>query len=177
MTTADRPAGPTGRTVDIGLGLVLVAGIAFTAYMFTTSWGGVSWVLGTVVSVAVGGLALVRERWRPRAVVAGLVVTAGAVTVSLIAGDRLPREPAPVTALALAVLVGSAVRTLPGGAACGIAVGGAVVTGLGWIEGPGPVPALATTAMGAALLVGPVLRRIDRTRGRYARPPRDAARS
>ncbi|MFI6284671.1 metal transporter [Streptomyces sp. NPDC051018] len=178
--TAQRPARPAGTMFNIGLGGVIVLGIAFTAYMFMTSWGGASWVFGSAVSIGVGGLALLRERWVAPTAVVGLAVTAGAITVSLLAGDDLPREPAPVTALALSVLVGSAIRTLPAGAAIGIAGGGMAVTALAWSGGLHAVAGLATLAMTAALLLGPALRGIDRGRraetpgpqGAWGAPPR-----
>ncbi|MFJ4767662.1 metal transporter [Streptomyces uncialis] len=164
MDTGERRAGPAGRTFDAGLGAVFVLGIVFTAYMFMTSWGGVSWLFGSAVSVVVSGLALLRERWKPLPVCAGLVVTSTAVVVSMTAGDDLPREPAPVTALALSVLVGSALRTLPRGPAVGTAIGGVVLTGGIWSDGLSGVSVLATTGMIAALVTGPVLRGLDRDR-------------
>ncbi|MFJ7423248.1 metal transporter [Streptomyces uncialis] len=173
MDTGERRTRPAGRTFDTGLGSVFVLGIVFTAYMFMTSWGGVSWMFGSAVSVAVSGLALLRARWKPLPVCAGLVVTSTAVVVSTTAGDDLPQEPAPVTALALAVLVGSALRTLPRGPAAGIAVGATVLTGIIWSEGLSGVSLLATTGMVAALVTGPVLRGLDRDR-RTDRAPRGA---
>lgn len=162
MDTEERRAVPDGRTFDAGLGAVFALGIVFTAYMFMTSWGGVSWMFGSAVSVVVGGLALLRERRKPLPVYAGLVVTSAVVVASMTAGDDLPREPAPVTALALAVLVGSALRTLPRGPAAGTAVGVVVLTGVIWSDGLSGVPVLATTAMTAALVTGSVLRGLDR---------------
>ena len=103
--------------------------------MLMDSWGGVSWVFGSAVSIVVSGLALMRERQTMLTASAGLAVTAVAVVVSLVAGDDLPQEPAPITVLALSVLVGSAIRTLPMGPAAGIAAGGVVVTGLTWFTG------------------------------------------
>lgn len=166
MTTATahhRP-GAASRAADLGLGLVLAAAIAFTAFLFATSWGGTAWLPGSGVSVAVAVLALLRHRWQTLTAVAGPTVAAGAVAVSLIAGDRLPKEPAPATAMALAVLVGSAVRTLPAPAATGIAVGGIAVPGLALVEGPSPAAAWAAVCLCGALLTGPVLRRVDRAR-------------
>lgn len=149
---------------NIGLGFVIALGIAFTVFMLRNSWGGASWVFGTSVSVTVGGLALLRERQRMLTAVAGLVVTAGAVTVSLIVQNALPQEPAPITALALSVLVASAIRTLPVESAAGIAAGGVLVTGAIWFNGYSGVTSQATMGMIAALVTGPVLRSLDRTR-------------
>jgi uncharacterized membrane protein len=142
----------------IGLGVVFSLGGVFTTFMLMDSWGGASWVFGSAVSIIVGGLALMRERQRMQTAIAGLAVTAVAVAVSLIAGDDLPEEPAPITALALSVLVGSAIRTLPRGPAAGIALGGVVVTGVTWLNGWTGVTNLATTGMTAALVTGLVLR-------------------
>jgi hypothetical protein len=50
---------------------------------------------------------------------------AAAVVVARVADP--PQEPGPVTALALAVLVGSGLRTLPGPRAAAVAVGGFTV--------------------------------------------------
>ncbi|MER6812907.1 hypothetical protein ABT299_26890 [Spirillospora sp. NPDC000708] len=53
MNAADRPR-PAGAVLSgIGLGLVFALGIAFTTYMLMDSWGGTSWVLDLVISVAV----------------------------------------------------------------------------------------------------------------------------
>ncbi|MFJ8469209.1 metal transporter [Streptomyces swartbergensis] len=163
---------------SIGLGVVFALGIAFTTFMLMDSWGGASWVFGTVVSIIVGGLALMRERRKLPTAAAGLAVTAVAVVVSLAAGDDLPQEPAPVTALAMAVLVGSAIRTLPVGQAAGIAAGSVVVTGVTWAHGWTGVTNLATMATVAALVMGSTLRGLDRkqranspTQGSWANPP------
>ncbi|WP_202797010.1 metal transporter [Kribbella flavida] len=149
---------------DLGLAIVFVLGIAWTAFMLMTSWGGTSWVFCSAVSVVVGGLALLRERQLLLTTIAGLAVTGIAVAVSLSAAEDLPQEPAPVTALALAVLVGSAIRTLPIGQVAAVAVGGVVIVGATWFEGSTAVTVLATTGMVAALVVGPVLRVLDRVR-------------
>ncbi|MER6712668.1 metal transporter [Streptomyces sp. NPDC006129] len=161
MNTGERPTRPGGRTFDLALGVVYALGIVFTAFMFMSSWGGTSWVFGSAVSTVVSGTALMRERHKLLTTVAGLVVTAAAVTVSLKAGDDLPQEPAPITALALSVLVGSAIRTLPAGQAAGIAVSGVVVTAVVWSDGWSGVTSLATMGMIAALVMGLLLRGLD----------------
>ncbi|MFI7019036.1 metal transporter [Streptomyces sp. NPDC050164] len=165
---------------NIGVGVVFALGIVFTTFMLMDSWGGGSWVFGSAVSTIVGGLALMRERQKVLTAVAGLAVTAVAVAVSLIAGEELPQEPAPITAPALSVLVGSAIRTLPTGPAAGIAVGGVVVTGVTWFDGWSGVTNLATMGMAAALVMGPALRGLDRNQranapapqGSWVDPPR-----
>ncbi|MFD5090045.1 metal transporter [Amycolatopsis thailandensis] len=158
MTSAQRPA---GIMVNVGLGIVFAAGIAFTAVMLMNSWGRASWVFCTLVAVVLSALALLRERQKTLIAGAGVAVAAVAVIVSLIAGDSLPKEPSPITGLALAVLVGSAIRTLPVGPAVAIAAGGIAVNVGAWFDGRDTVPVLATTAMVVALVVGPSLRTRD----------------
>ncbi|MFE0966468.1 metal transporter [Streptomyces fungicidicus] len=174
MNTAEGPTRPPGRMFDVGLAVVLALGIVFTAFMFMTSWGGTAWLFGTAVSVVVSAVALFRARFKALTAIAGLVLTAGAVTVSRIAGDDLPQEPAPATALALSVLVGSAIRTLPAGGAAAIAVGGVAVTVAFWLEGLSGVASAATLAMTAALVLGPVLRLLDRRALATPREPQES---
>ncbi|MEU4391689.1 metal transporter [Kribbella sp. NPDC023855] len=152
----------TRKLYDLGLAIVFVLGIAFTAFMLMTSWGGTSWVFCSAISIVVGGLALLRERQKLLTAIAGLAVTGIAIAVA--AAGNLPEEPAPITALALAVLVGSAIRTLPIGPAAGVAAAGVAVVGAAWFDGSGAVTVMATTAMIAALVVGAVLRGLDRLR-------------
>ncbi|WP_235783489.1 metal transporter [Amycolatopsis orientalis] len=169
MTSAERPA---GIMVNVGLGIVFAAGIVFTAVMLMNSWGGTSWVFGSTVAVVLSGLALLRERQKTLIAGAGVAVAALAVVVSLIAGDSLPKEPSPITGLALAVLVGSAIRTLPSGAAMAIAAGGIAVTVGAWVDGRTTVPYLATAVMVIALVVGPSLRARDHHLRVTGAPPR-----
>jgi hypothetical protein len=159
---------------NIVLGVVFALGIVFTAFMFMTSWGGASWVFGSVVSIVVSGIALLRKRHGLLTAVAGLVVTAAAVVVSLKAGDDLPQEPAPITAFALSVLVGSALRTLPAAQAAGIAVGGITVIVVIWFDGLSGVTTLATLAMAVALVMGPLLRGLDSRALAGAQTPQDS---
>ncbi|GAA4535008.1 hypothetical protein GCM10023192_30920 [Amycolatopsis samaneae] len=147
--------------VNVGLGIVFAAGIVFTAYMLMNSWGGASWVFSSAVSVVVCVLALLRERQPALFAGAGVAVTAIAVLVSLVAGHALPQEPAPITALAMAVLIGSALRTLPIRPAVTIALGGVVVVIGAWIDGQAAVTYLATAGLAAALVLGPLLRTRD----------------
>ncbi|MEV0666667.1 hypothetical protein ACIBI3_31220 [Actinomadura luteofluorescens] len=144
--------------VNAGLGVVFALGIAFTAYMLIRSWGGAYWLFTTAVAVVMCGLALLRRRsaW-PAA--AGVAVAAGAVGVSMAA--ELPQEPSPMAALALAVLVGSSLRALPGRSAAAVAAGGAAVIALAWFSGPTSSTAslaLATVMVAGALVLGPLLR-------------------
>lgn len=148
------------NAVDFGLGTVFALGIAGTILMLVDSWGGASWTLTTTVSVVVSGLALLRRRHRALTAVAGLAATAVGIGVS--AATDLPQEPGPVTALALAVLVGSALRTLPPARACGLALASLAVLAGAWVSGDGAVLVLATLACAAALALGTGLRALDR---------------
>ncbi|WP_205718650.1 hypothetical protein [Actinomadura sp. WMMA1423] len=147
---------------NAGLAVVSALGIAFTAYMLIRSWGGAYWLYSTAVAVVMCGLALVRGRRRAWPPVAGLAVAAGAVGTSLAAD--LPREPSPVTALALAVLVGSSVRSLPVPSAVAVAAGGAAVTALGWSAGPTAPITLAALLVAGGLVAGVLLRAADLVR-------------
>jgi hypothetical protein len=131
MNTVDRPARLAGIVVDVGLGFVFAVGLAVTAYMLVVSWGGAYWVFNCAAGVVVCLLALLRRRDRTWTAVAGLAVVAVAVVVSLVAD--LPQEPGPVTALALSVLVGSAIRTLPAPKAGAIAAAGFAVVAGTWL--------------------------------------------
>ncbi|QKW34508.1 metal transporter [Actinomadura sp. NAK00032] len=144
--------------LNIGLGLMFALGSAFTALMLAVSWGGAYCVFTTAVAVVVSGLALLRGRRRVWPAAAGLTVAAGAVGVSL--ATDLPQEPAPTTALALAVLIGSALRAVPAPSAACIAVGGVAVIALGWVSGVSAVTALATILIVGGLAAGVLLRAI-----------------
>jgi hypothetical protein len=156
---------PGAMVADIGLGVVFALGIAFTAYMLITSWGKAYWAYDSAVAVVVCALALLCERRKVWTAPAGVTVTAAATVVSLVAD--WPQEPAPVTALALAVLVGSSLRTLPAWPAAAITAGGVMVIMLAWLSGPNGVAALATAALAGGLVLGPALRLYDK--GRRAR--------
>ncbi|MFY1690924.1 hypothetical protein [Plantactinospora sp. WMMB782] len=122
MNTAYRSA------VNVTLGLVFVVGVGLTAYLIADSWGGLYWLFDCLAGVVAGVLALLRGPRRSWPVAGGLAVAAVAVVVARI--FDLPQEPGPVTALAVAVLVGSGIRTLPGRRAATVAAGGfAIVLG------------------------------------------------
>lgn len=142
--------------LNIGLGLTFALGIAFTAFMLAVSWGGAYWLFTTAGAVVVCGLALLRGHRRVWPAAASLTVAAGAIATSM--ATELPQEPAPATALALAVLIGSALRALPAPSAVCIAVGGVAVIALSWLPGPSAVTVLATVLMAGGLAVGPLLR-------------------
>lgn len=151
-----------GMLVNAGLGVVFASGTAFTAFMLITSWGGTSWLCTTAFSVVTCGLALLRGRRRAWPAAAGLVVAAGAVAASMAAD--LPQEPSPMTALALAVLVGSALRSLPVPSAAAVAAGGAAVIAFGWYAKPSALMALATLLVAGGFVVGALLRAVDLVR-------------
>jgi hypothetical protein len=122
MNTAYRSA------VNVMLGLIFVTGLGLTTYLIADSWGGLYWVFDCLTGVVAGVLALLHGPRRTWPVAGGLAVAAVAVVVARVFG--LPQEPGPVTALALAVLVGSGIRTLPGRRAAAVTAGGfAVVLG------------------------------------------------
>ncbi|MCF6469691.1 sensor histidine kinase [Nonomuraea sp. MG754425] len=140
-------------TADAGLGVVFALVVAFQAYRVAESWGAGYWVFGAAVGASVGLLALLRRRARRWTAVAGLAVAASAVVVALLA--RLPAEPGPATSLGLAVLVGSAVRTLPAVPAGALAAAGMAVPAGGLLAHPGSaVPVLGGLAWLAAVAIG-----------------------
>jgi signal transduction histidine kinase len=129
--TTGRAAALTRIAGDVLLGLVLAAALLFTAAALAASWGGLSWVLGLVTGTVVGVLALLRRRHRFGMALGGLGLAAAALIAARLAG--LPEEPAPATAIALAALVASAVRTLPTRQAAVVAGGGLVVVAGSWL--------------------------------------------
>ncbi|MFD2796603.1 sensor histidine kinase [Promicromonospora vindobonensis] len=131
MHTTGRRTAPARVAGDLLLGLTLAAVPLFTVTALAASWGGSSWVLGLVTGTVVGVLALLRRRHRFGAALAGLGVAAVTVVSARLAA--LPEEPAPAVALALAVLVASAIRTLPTRQAATVAGGGLVVVVGSWL--------------------------------------------
>ncbi|MEV1315093.1 hypothetical protein AB0J14_03280 [Micromonospora arborensis] len=122
----------THRTaVNVVLGLVFVTGLGLTAYLIADSWGGLYWLPDCVAGAVTGSLALLRGPQRSWPVAAGLAVAVVAIVVAQVAD--LPQEPGPVTALALAVLVGSGIRTLPGPRAAAVASGAFMVVVGTWL--------------------------------------------
>ncbi|MDK0519302.1 metal transporter [Streptomyces sp. ML-6] len=160
--------------VDLWLGVVFVLGIAFTTYMLIVSWGGAYWVHTTVVAVVMCGLALLRGRGRPWTAAAGVAVAALGVGVSLVGG--LPQEPSPMAALALAVLVGSSLRTLPVLPAVAVSAGGVAVIAFAWVRGYTGVTSMATLLLFGGLIAGTSLRAFARVRGSGAPSSRSLGR-
>lgn len=153
----------TTTAADAGLGVVVAAALAVTAFAIADTWGGGYWVLGCASGAVVSMLALVRRRHRAWAAVAGLTVAATAILVSQLA--HLPAEPSPATALGLSVLVGSAIRTLPSPWAIAIATGGLAIVAAAWLtDGFTAVAGLNSAGWLAALAAGLRLRAFDARR-------------
>jgi signal transduction histidine kinase len=177
MDTTGRPAGAGAGPGEVGLGLGFALGLGGTALMISGSWGARYALLDAAAGAVVCLLAVLRRRDRLRAAVAGLAVAAVAVAVAALAG--LPREPGPVTALALAVLQGAVIRTGPVRSAVAVGAGGlAVVLGAGLAVPARPgtmaVVVLAALAWLAGVAVGLWLRLADaRSRSALERVRRD----
>ncbi|CAL9632148.1 hypothetical protein SUDANB176_06111 [Streptomyces sp. enrichment culture] len=136
-----------------GLGAVFLAAIAVQAIAIAKSWGAVYWIPGSATAVVVCALALTRHRERTWTAVAGLAVAAVAILLGLLPGVRLPAEPGPAMALGLAVLIGSAVRTLPPVRAGAIA-GAALLVVVGQFAARPASAVTALTAVGWLTAVG-----------------------
>ncbi|MET8910189.1 hypothetical protein [Micromonospora sp. NPDC004551] len=160
MDTSDRAARGAGMAFDLAFALTALLGAAFTAYMISDSWGAGYAILDTAVAAVVSLLALARRINRAWTAVGGLVVVAAAILVSQVAD--LPQEPGPIASLALAVLVGSALRHLPTRWGWGITAGGLAVVLACWITGGfRAVAVLGTLAWLASVAVGTSMRGVD----------------
>ncbi|NUW31894.1 ATP-binding protein [Nonomuraea sp. SMC257] len=118
--------------MDVGLAAVFALTQVFVAYRIERSWGGGAWWFGCAAGTVVCVIALLRRGRPARAAAAGLAVAAVAVLTARLA--HLPAEPGPAMALALAVLTGSAVRTLPWRRAGAVAAGGLAVAVLAFVS-------------------------------------------
>ncbi|MFC4630246.1 sensor histidine kinase [Promicromonospora alba] len=148
MHTTGRGAALTRVFGDTLLGLLLTFALLFTAAALAASWGGYSWVFGLCAGTVVCTLALLRRRHRFGVALGGLGVAAATVVVARLAG--LPDEPAPAMALALAVLVASAVRALPTRQAAVVAGGGLVVVVGSWLATVPSVPEVTVIPIASA---------------------------
>jgi signal transduction histidine kinase len=161
VNASDRPAAWFRTAVNAGLGLVFAIVLVGTTYQI--SGEGRDWLFEVGVGIVVCGAALLRERHRGWAAAVGLAVSGAAGLVARIAD--LPREPGPAATLALLVLGGAAIRTLPWPTAAGVAAG-VVVLPVGWLtaESAGTSHTqveAGVVAWSAALGVGLWLRFLD----------------
>lgn len=131
MNTTHRWAVPARSVGDAALAAVLATVLGATVLALATTWGEWYWVFGLAVGSVVSAFALLRRRNRLVLASAALGLAGAAIVIARLAG--LPEEPAPATALALAVLVASAVRRLPALQAAAIAGGGLVVAAGSWL--------------------------------------------
>ncbi len=165
MKSADGPAVPASISLDVGLAIALAVLLAGTAYLISDSWGGTYWQFGCVAGAVVSVLALSRRLHRAGTAAAGLVVGAAAVLIAQ--STDLPREPGPAMTVALAALVGSAVRTLPAPWAAAVPVGGlAIVAGAWAVSEFSLVAAFNAAGWLAAVTAGLYLRLLDGRRFR-----------
>jgi signal transduction histidine kinase len=109
MNLLERLAQRPAAVANAVLGVVLAGVLAREAYDIAAYHR--SWLLDVCVAVAVGAAALGRERGPARAAAAGLAVAAAAELATWL--GHQPGQPGGAAALALLVLVGSAVRVLP----------------------------------------------------------------
>jgi len=148
-----------------GLAVVFLAAIGIQAEAIAQSWGARYWLAGGAAAVVVCVLALVRRRQRAWAAVAGFGIAGLAIAAARV--FHLPTEPGPAMALALAVLVGSAVRALPPVPAGVLAAGGLAVVGGAYLaarphsSGGSGVVAMNVVAWLGAVAVGLALRLLD----------------
>lgn len=96
--------------IDAAFGVGSAVLLAFWATRIADSWGGGYWQLGCAAGAVVCAITLLRRKGRMWAAVAGLACAS--VTMLVAWSTRLPAEPGPAMALALSVLVGSAIRVL-----------------------------------------------------------------
>lgn len=144
-----------GAAATAGLAVVFLAAIGVEAVGIAQTWGAWYWLAGGAAAVVVCVLALVRRRQRTWATVAGLAIAALAIAAARV--FHLPTEPGPAMALALAVLVGSVVRTLPPVPAGALAAGGLAVVGGAYLAArPHSSGAPAAVAMNIAAWLGAV---------------------
>ena len=154
--------GRAGRTritwrewvVDGGLAALFALALAFHAAAVGATWGGGHWWFGTAAGAVVCVLALVRRLGRAVTAATGLAVAAAS---SITAWNfDLPAEPGPAMALALAVLVGSAVRGLPVRTACAVAAGGLAVIGVSVLTELGSASGMPVVTLNSLTWLGGV---------------------
>jgi signal transduction histidine kinase len=145
----------SGLAATAGLAATFVVAIAFEAVAIAGSWGRGYWLVGGSAAVLVCALALVRRRQREWTALAGMGIAGLAITAARV--FHLPTEPGPAMALALAVLVGSAVRALPAVRAAVVATSGLAVAGGAYLAArPQSSSAAAVVAMNVGTWLGAV---------------------
>jgi signal transduction histidine kinase len=124
MNLLDHLADRAGTVANVGIGVVFAATLAVEAHNIADYHGNRPFDLavGTVICAA----ALLRRYSRAWAAAAAFGVTAGAAVATRL--WPLPGQPGIAATLALLLLIGSAVRTLPARSAAAVAAGGAAVT-------------------------------------------------
>lgn len=138
--------------VDAGFGVAFAAVQVTAAVAIGASWGGF-WVLDAIAGSVGCVIALSRRRHPGWAAVAGLTVAGIAILVARAAD--LPQAPGPGLVLALAVLVGSAVRALPARTAVAVAAAGSAVVAGTWLAAsPSSSGLTAVTTFNAAGWLG-----------------------
>jgi signal transduction histidine kinase len=123
MNVLDRLAERPYAAANAGLAAVFTAVLAVEAHV-VAGYGG-AWGFDLAVGLVVCAAALLRSRSRAWAAAAGLAVCAAAEPAAW--RWHLPGQPGGAAVLAVFVLIGSAVRTLPVRAAAAVVAGGAVV--------------------------------------------------
>ncbi|MEU7693003.1 histidine kinase [Microbispora hainanensis] len=165
---------------DAALGVIFAVVLAFWAVRIADSWGGGYWRFDCAAGAVVCAIALARRFDPARTAVAGLAVAATAVLAARFAD--LPSEPGPAMALGLAVLVGTAVKTLPVRTACAVAGGGlavaagSLVTAHTLAAGVPSVTLMNVLAWAAAVVAGLCPRLLDARRRAVAEGVRRAER-
>ncbi len=148
LTGVTVPGGWVRGVSMAGLGAVFLAAIAVQAAAIAQTWGAWYWVPGSVSAAAVCLPALLGLRRPLRAAVAGLGLAAAAIVATGLAGFDLPAEPSPAMTLGLAVLTGSALRTLaPVRAAAVAGAGPALIIAGQFAAGPPSGGLAAVTAL------------------------------
>lgn len=152
MSSGDRlVAGAT----TAGLAVVFLAALGLEAVGIGQTWGARYWLPGGTAAAVVCLLALVRRQQRVWTAAVGLTVAGLAIAAARV--FHLPTEPGPAMALALAVLVGSAVRALPPVPAGVVGTGGLAVVGGAYLAArPHSSGASAAVAMNVAAWLGAV---------------------
>jgi signal transduction histidine kinase len=138
VETADRTSGRLAALANAGLASLLSLVVVFAAVQYARE--GRNWALDFGAGTALSVVAVLRERHRGWAAVAGLAL-AGAAGVAARLG-QLPGEPGAAAILALLVLGGAAVRTLPPRAAIGVAAAGAAMLTAGLLTADRTYPGM-----------------------------------